>query len=336
MNAKNRLDYLDYMKAICIVMILLIHAISYGNNYYGINSLPNSIIWNFCFYTGRPLFFIISGYLCKKQKVESFYFKRLKFLIIPFLFFSCVKLAYTIFLDGQYAHADSICLQLYDAFILGRLYWFPYTLFIIDLIMPLLWVDESNRALQKRPSKALFVLLATVILNAVFNVVGIEQNLKIIPFQLTSVFQLIPYYLLGYLIKYKKDDLVRFANSINVYLKVGTLLIVSTTLAINNRMFSIDNYLLSLIFCLCSSYWVYLLSKRIKPNNLILKTIGKYTLQIHFLDPFIKVILFSTLEMVFPINNMIVILIAILNVAVCTTLTKVVSRIPFIKNCIGL
>lgn len=336
MNAKNRLDYLDYMKAICIVMILLIHAISYGNNYYGINSLPNSIIWNFCFYTGRPLFFIISGYLCRKQEVKSFYLKRFKSIIIPYLFFSCVKLTYTILVNGKYAHADSISLQLYDAFILGRLYWFPYTLFIIELIMPVLWVEESNRVLQKRPNRALFVLIATVLLNVIFNVLDIEQNLTKIPFQLTSVFQLIPYYLLGYLIKYKKDDLVRFANSINVYLKVGTLLIVSTTLAINNSMFSIDNYLLSLIFCLCSSYWVYLLSKRIKPNNLVLKTIGKYTLQIHFLDPFIKVMLFSIVELIIPINNVIVIIIAVINVFVCTIFTIIVSKIPLAKKCFGL
>lgn len=119
-------DYIDYLKAFAIIMVVSVHAFTYYSGHHG----PLSTIWKNIWILMRtvcvPLFFAVAGFLCHKQKVLPFYRKKVFRILLPFLTFTTLKLVYTNCVSNHFAHANTLWFQLIDAFIYGELYWFCY------------------------------------------------------------------------------------------------------------------------------------------------------------------------------------------------------------------
>lgn len=81
--ANNRIKWIDYAKAIGIILVIIGHAISKYN-------LNLSVLEKFIYSMHMPLFFIISGYLFKWDSSinkKEFIKKKVKRLILPYLLF---------------------------------------------------------------------------------------------------------------------------------------------------------------------------------------------------------------------------------------------------------
>lgn len=76
----RRIEYIDLMKGICIILIILLHiGINYGNN--DVDSMFRNM--------RIPLYFCLSGLFFKKYNgFFDFTVRKINKLIIPFIFFS--------------------------------------------------------------------------------------------------------------------------------------------------------------------------------------------------------------------------------------------------------
>ena len=142
---------LDYLKAFAAFLVVLGHGISYYASRY---SLPifAGIAEDLIYQVHVPLFFTISGFLCHRQPLRAYYKKKILRVLVPFWFFAFLKVFFSTVIVRHFAHADTIGGQLYDAFVIGRAYWFAYAIFLMLSIAPLFWEKDENTAPGKRSS----------------------------------------------------------------------------------------------------------------------------------------------------------------------------------------
>lgn len=128
-ESSSRLNWLDWMKAIGIVLIAYGHFFSLFDRYVYVFSVP--------------LFFVISGFLCRIESDTKVFWKKLWYnLVIPLLLISVIDyLIGTIkgILSGYYPQPVDhfhflwkMSIGLYEA--VGGL-WFVYTLIILKIIL---------------------------------------------------------------------------------------------------------------------------------------------------------------------------------------------------------
>jgi len=90
---KNRIDWIDYCKALCIFLVVLGHS--------HVSLSLKSIIYVFHI----PLFFFISGFLFSFEKYKdytSFLKKRIFQLVVPYLFFSITTYIFWVFIGRKF------------------------------------------------------------------------------------------------------------------------------------------------------------------------------------------------------------------------------------------
>lgn len=90
-NGKKRIFYLDLLRAIAILSVILCHAFQF---------YPNDFHWGYLAfintfgYFGVPIFFILSGALLlnKEIKPKNFYKKRFSRIIFPYIFWVSITI----------------------------------------------------------------------------------------------------------------------------------------------------------------------------------------------------------------------------------------------------
>ena len=149
---------LDYLKAFAAFLVVLGHCLSY---YTAWQPLPlfAGIAEDLIYHVHVPLFFTISGFLCHRQPLRPYYKKKVLRVLVPFWFFAFLKVFFSTAIVRHFAHADTIGGQLYDAFVIGRAYWFAYAIFLMLLIAPLFWEKDEKTA----PRKAIIGMIAAAL-----------------------------------------------------------------------------------------------------------------------------------------------------------------------------
>ena len=130
-NKLTRLEWIDWIKTFGIYLIILGHFFSIGEKYVYVFSVP--------------LFFLISGFLCKKEKDNSVFWRKLWYnLIVPMLIITTANFVcyYSISLvDGTFKLYNivlflrNLIIGLHGGMELGvGVCWFIYTLVILKII----------------------------------------------------------------------------------------------------------------------------------------------------------------------------------------------------------
>lgn len=102
----NRIQYIDFVKGIAILLVILGHVMNHGKDN-SINQLIYSSIYSF----HMPLFFIISGYFLKRSTLtQTTIVKNIKALLIPYLVMGGVMCIWQIFHNfDEFCVVDSSC-----------------------------------------------------------------------------------------------------------------------------------------------------------------------------------------------------------------------------------
>ena len=136
---KERLVYVDQMKGIAILLVVMGHLIGYNVGY-------NETV-EFIYSFHMPLFFMISGYLGHKtthvvslKTYGKFLKKKFIGLMLPFLFWSMIAEKY--FLQSEW-HIPALS-DISEAILVWNRLWFLKTLFLILVIYGLThWMAKS-------------------------------------------------------------------------------------------------------------------------------------------------------------------------------------------------
>lgn len=142
-NMKQRIYYLDLLRCIAILMVILLHSISTFLNpkLYGSASYFPFLTVNAFTRIGVPIFLMISGALLLSSESASdmgkFYKKRIPHLLIPLLFWNAAYFVYN-YLMGQQVFDPALLFS--KALVSGTKYhlWYMYTMLAIYLVVPFL------------------------------------------------------------------------------------------------------------------------------------------------------------------------------------------------------
>ena len=172
----NRIQYLDSMKAILIMLVILGHAIQFNIENYQYN-WAFRIIYSF----HMPLFLAISGYLTYRGKPNyGLIGKRVKQLLIPFVTWALIM---PIFYKGEFDLQFTKTALLYP----DNGLWFLYNLFIYSI-----WISVSEQCAEKYHVKQEYFCLVSIALSYLLMI------LLGTLFNCTQLCWYYPFFLLGY------------------------------------------------------------------------------------------------------------------------------------------
>lgn len=332
MSESKKRDIIDYLKAGAIFLVVLGHCITHYREMGHMVSNGQRLFEELIYSVHVPLFFMISGYLCHRQPIAKYYLKKLERIFIPFIFFSILKLIYTNLISASYGHAADLKGQLFDAFVLGELYWFAYAILVIMLVMPLFWQKNETDF----PIKAFVGAVVFVILD-----IFIELNPQVVlplHFQIRYVVVYIPFFLLGHVMRYLGKRLFKFEKSKRILLIAISLAGIVVLVGVIRRNDYYNPFYVKFVLAFLLSYLLFLIAYFLPEKVRLIKLIGKYSWQIMLLDSFFKAIIYIIAELFLELSFAAAIAIAVVDVALglitCVLADKIDVKI--IKKLMGL
>ena len=206
---KKRNPYLDIIKAILILLVLIGHSIQYGSgeNYLNKQLFFNNYLFKFIYSFHMPLFIMISGYLSynslNKVNLKDTIISKFKSLIIPIFIWSIIPFIISI---NNYINIKELIKLFITTFSTNL--WFLWSLFYINVLVKII-----NKYFKDNIYIYILSILITFILPNTYII-------KYFNFQFSLYSFMYIYFLLGYF--YKKYNL---DTKLNKYINNKTLII---------------------------------------------------------------------------------------------------------------
>lgn len=332
-------DIVDYLKAFAAILVVIGHAFSYMSRLQGGLSCGVHVTELLIYSVHVPLFFVIAGYLCrKKNNIWEFYKLKLLRIVVPYLTFATLKLVYSFFISKEFIHSSDLVNVLFDAFGIGRLYWFAYCIFIMYLLAPLFWGEENRR----RAYIALIALCCVNVGLCLYSTKFFPESITLGTvmlhrpfFQLINLMNFWPYFLVGLLLQEKWECLKAVVENRKILIGLDLVLIVVITSILVTMGFK-NPFPTKFVLAFLLMYVLYLGATKISSNNVVLKIVGKYSYQIMFFDSFYKVVLFKVWMHFLDMTIVAAIILSLVNMLLACVSCKVIERIPFVKVLFGL
>lgn len=225
-QTKKRSPYLDIIKAILILLVIIGHSIQYGSGstYLEKQLFFNNYLFKFIYSFHMPLFIMISGYLSynslNKNSLKETFISKFKSLIIPLFFWSIIP-----FIINLEFYSIIESLKLFIAVFSTNL-WFLWSLFYINILVKLI-----NKYFKDNIFIYILSFLITFILPNTFVI-------KYFNFQFSLYSYLYFYFLIGYF--YKKYNL---EDKLNKLFNIKTLIINTIIFILLLIPFSTNDYI---------------------------------------------------------------------------------------------
>lgn len=174
---KQRLYYLDALKGVLIILVILGHSIQFQ-----IKDYQHDVLFRVIYSFHMPLFFLISGFLAHKGKYDGFLVKK-RFVqcIIPFVSWAFLS---PIFESGVFDIERTIKVLTYP----DNGLWLLYNLFFYCLVFNL-----SERLSNQKFKQEYVLLTICVILYALMALLHTKLNV-------TQICWYLPFFAMGYYI----------------------------------------------------------------------------------------------------------------------------------------
>lgn len=282
-------------------------------------------------YVHMPLFFVLAGFLCHKQNIGKFYKKKILRILVPFFFFSILKLIYANLITNEFVHKDSFAMQLYDSFILGEGYWFAYAICIVYLVAPIFWIDEHTETV---PMRAIIGVLFLFIFNTMYY--GLHWHFLKIIFQFRNAVLYLPYFLCGYIIRIYFEPLKRMLASKKIWILIISTIIVALVAILEVKGVKGNTFVTKFLVSYALMVWLILFSSLLPHGINLLKLAGDYSWQVMLLDAFYKAILFAVISKFVNLSTFVVCAIVVMDYVLGIATCIVAKRVPVLRECMGL
>ena len=192
MNGKQRIAYIDFMKCLCIMLIVMYHI---DHDFFN-RILPN--LNNALQAFRLPMYYFISGIFFKLYDgYADFTRRKVNNILVPFVFFILFAFVVRALEAGlrMMVGADPISLSLTD--LVGPFYlrYWPNTT-PLWFLLSLFWVNIIFYALQRWNKPLWGLLLATVAISAIGY--GLGVNKVELPLMFDTSLVALPYFVLGW------------------------------------------------------------------------------------------------------------------------------------------
>ncbi|MDM3745030.1 acyltransferase family protein [Proteus mirabilis] len=282
---EKRVNYIDYIRAFACIMVVLIHTSApYVNN----KNIIGELSWEFANIIDAlsrpavPLFFMMSGYFFLNEK--NIKMKNIIKIFSSLIFYSLIAWVILYINGTPYEKLTFIAKPAYYHL------WFFYTLIPIYLIISVIKVREL------KTTHVIFVFFVLFfLLNS--NAISIykEINVNIVnKFMVNGIFIMyFLYTILGGCLRNTKikDTLINKILLISIFI-ISSLLVAylthSLSLTSNKVNTIMYSYVNPLVFISALSLFLFmmLISSKLK-DNIIIKTISKYSLGIYGIHAFV-------------------------------------------------
>ena len=124
----NRIEHIDYLKCVCIVLMVLIHIVYWGN----MHQYPKAIILTFI----MPVFLFISGYFTNADKPLKDFIGRIRYLLAPYIIMESGYILMASVLPIR-EHIENLTPAVFfDRLLLHPLgpYWYLHTVIICSVV----------------------------------------------------------------------------------------------------------------------------------------------------------------------------------------------------------
>lgn len=263
----SRLYYLDNLKGLTILLVVLGHCIQYGLP----SSYQDNILYQFIYSFHMALFFVISGFLSykKEYRLSKVIGKRAYRLLLPYFIWGGIK----IIVEG---------LPFYDILLnVDNHLWFLWSLFFISIITLILENTFGNSKFFLH-----IVLLSILVFLVLPKIIGIHVcGIKLISYYLQ-------FFLFGFIIKkyqlHNKLSIKHLWLSIPVYLISFVLLLLS-----NKELIIMCSKMVCSYF---GSYSLIVLFDKYLNKRTVMAVLGGASLGIYAIHPWIISFLISYLS----------------------------------------
>ena len=254
-ESSARLNWVDWMKAIGIGLIV------YGHFF----SLYDIYVYVF----NVPLFFLISGFLCKKESANRIFWKKIWYnLVIPLLIICTMNYLWSgfkgYFLSSSHSLPENPLL-FYGKLFIGihgavGTFWFVYTLIILKIVL-----QYTRTAYVHIVWFLLFLFLAYIFNNYDYEIMG-KHPLKI-AWSIPNTFVSYPFFIIGHFLRRWKDNLSCYQANIYTFYWIAISLFIVFFCGHNHKYVFLyicgygDNLILYLLGGLSGSVFIFLISK---------------------------------------------------------------------------
>lgn len=322
---------IEYLKGFAAIFVVLHHAILYTG------AEQTSPIWqiglNMVMMTHVPLFFVIAGFLCHKQPFGPYLQKKALRILVPFFLFSALKLFYSTFISSEFAHGDSLWAQVFSAFVVGSLYWFPYAIVLCYCFAIFFWTDKGEPATKSKKLPALVVLIGLIFVNCRWYL----PDFKVLTIlQVGNAIRFFVFFLVGMMIRQYREKLSKLFHKYQPLIITLSMLVLALCSYLVFQSHGAHNYPAELSLGLSTMVILLAISKAIPQNLNVLHLAGKYSLQIMFFDSFNKVFLFALLPRLIPFNLPLILVAVVLNLLITCVACLIIEKIPLVRTLFGL
>lgn len=333
LNNKTRIEYIDFAKGICIIMVVLYHVAKYYETTFLINSFFKLI--------RMPLYFFLSGVFFKSYGgLFDFIKRKTNKLFIPFAFWYVLisvgisllmYYAFSITLDRaeDFTFWGALTAFWYKEDFPNSAIWFLLCLFYVNLLFYVVYLLASQIKKKEKQSLVVFVL------SMVVGGIGLSfwrYNINL-PAFIDSAFSSLPFFCFGYLVKNhtkilenNRFDKYLLLISIMLFVFVGIVaLLFGEGYSLKYNHFTVKSAIIAYPCGLLGTLGVILFSKKIKRIPVV-SMYGRYSIMILVTHKF----LFEMYAILFRSLNINVSIAVYLNLAI--TLLSYLLLIPFMKK----
>lgn len=320
----KRYEFIDLAKGIGILLVILGH----------ITLTPNFLrIWLYTFHI--PLFFFLSGYVFSgNSDFKSFILKKIKSLLIPYLFFGLVLVLIQIW-QSEPLNILNILVGFLNL-ITQKKYltvWFLSCIFIVNIIM---WC--IIRFTKGDLYKSLLMSLVIYLIGAFYNF-KIGSNL---PWNINSAFMMTIFFWSGYSLKcINIENLImkikKFFLVIPVLFFINGVLGVINYIIMSHEIVDVyynryGNYIIYLFAALSGTLGIFLLAYYTRSKFYIIRYIGQNSLTYYALHQGIALPIVMSIvnQLNFNIRNIFIKL--CLAIIICCGVLIIIYPINFILN----
>ena len=320
-----------YLKGFAAIFVVLHHAILYTG------AEQASPIWqivlNMVMLTHVPLFFVIAGFLCHKQPFGKYIQKKAQRILVPFFLFSALKLFYSAFISNEFAHGDSLLAQIFSAFVVGSLYWFPYAIMLCYCFAVVFWTGKGESTPKSRKLLTFVVLIGLIFVNCRWYL----PDFKVLTIlQVGNAIRFFAFFLIGMMIRQHQEILSNLFRKYQIPVIAASLLVLALCSYLVFQSHGAHNYPAELPLGLSTMAILLAISKAIPQNLNVLHLAGKYSLQIMFFDSFNKVLLLALLPRFIPSTLLLIPVAVVLNLLITCVACQIIEKIPRVRTLFGL